>query len=154
MADELGSGMRNTYKYTKLYSGGIPEFCEGDMFIIKIPLNQVSLAKVGPNKKTTGQDTERTTERTTERMTERTNGQAITKKSVADIEKAILNFCKKPKSRKEIQEYFGLSAKSNFIEKYIKPLLKVGKLNLTIPDKPSSKNQKYISKSSKKRKVE
>ncbi len=28
LADELGSGMRNTYKYTKLYSGGIPQFCE------------------------------------------------------------------------------------------------------------------------------
>ena len=24
LADELGSGMRNTYKYTKLYSGGMP----------------------------------------------------------------------------------------------------------------------------------
>ena len=28
LADELGSGMRNTYKYTKLYSGGTPEFIE------------------------------------------------------------------------------------------------------------------------------
>lgn len=26
MADEPGSGMRNTYKYTKPYSGGMPEF--------------------------------------------------------------------------------------------------------------------------------
>lgn len=26
LADELGSGMRNTYKYTKMYSGGEPEF--------------------------------------------------------------------------------------------------------------------------------
>ena len=26
-ADELGSGMRNTNKYTKLYSGGVPKKC-------------------------------------------------------------------------------------------------------------------------------
>lgn len=32
LADELGSGMRNTYKFTKLYSGGIPQFVEGDVF--------------------------------------------------------------------------------------------------------------------------
>ena len=132
------------------------------MFKIIIPLNQVSLAKVGPNHKNTeqvseqvtGQDAGQDTERMTERMTERTIGQAKVQKPVVDIEKAILNLCKKPKSRKEIQEYFGLSAKSNFIEKYIKPLLKVGKLNLTIPDKPSSKNQKYISKFVKKIKTE
>ena len=124
------------------------------MFKIIIPLNQVSLAKVGPNHKNTEQVSEQVTGQDAGQDTERTNGQVITKKSVAEIEKAILNLCKKPKSRKEIQEYFGLSAKSNFIEKYIKPLLKVGKLNLTIPDKPSSKNQKYISKSDKKRKTE
>ena len=33
LVDELGSGMRNTYKYTKLYSGGTPEFIEGEMTI-------------------------------------------------------------------------------------------------------------------------
>ena len=32
LADELGSGMRNTNKYTKLYSGGIPKFDEGNVF--------------------------------------------------------------------------------------------------------------------------
>ncbi len=25
LADELGSGVRNMYKYTKIYSGGVPE---------------------------------------------------------------------------------------------------------------------------------
>jgi ATP-dependent DNA helicase RecG len=40
LADELGSGMRNTNKYTKLYSGGIPSFDEGDIFKITIPLKK------------------------------------------------------------------------------------------------------------------
>lgn len=49
LADELGSGMRNTYKYTKMYSGGEPQFVEGDVFRIMIPLSEVATATVGPN---------------------------------------------------------------------------------------------------------
>ena len=49
LADELGSGMRNTYKYTKLYSGGTPEFIEGNVFKTMIPLTAVSVGKVGPS---------------------------------------------------------------------------------------------------------
>jgi len=37
-ADQLGSGIRNLYKYSKLYSGGEPELIEGDIFKIIIPL--------------------------------------------------------------------------------------------------------------------
>lgn len=49
LADELGSGMRNTYKYTKMYSGGKPQFIEGDVFRITIPLSEVATATVGPD---------------------------------------------------------------------------------------------------------
>ncbi len=48
-ADELGSGMRNTNKYTKLYSGGIPVFKEGNIFEIVIPLENVVSLQVGPD---------------------------------------------------------------------------------------------------------
>ena len=37
-ADTLGSGMRNLYKYTKLYSHAEPVLTEGDVFKIWIPL--------------------------------------------------------------------------------------------------------------------
>ena len=47
-ADELGSGMRNTNKYTKLYSGGTPSFIEDDVFRISIPIDNVANLKVGP----------------------------------------------------------------------------------------------------------
>ncbi len=47
LADELGSGMRNTYKYTKLYSGGTPSFQEGDIFRTTIPLSEAATTKVG-----------------------------------------------------------------------------------------------------------
>ena len=47
-ADELGSGMRNTNKYTKLYSGGVPKFTEDNIFEIEIPINNVAELRVGP----------------------------------------------------------------------------------------------------------
>lgn len=47
LADELGSGMRNTYKYTQLYSGRKPLFEEGDIFRTIIPLNKIATQKVG-----------------------------------------------------------------------------------------------------------
>ena len=52
LADELGSGMRNTYKYTKLYSGGTPEFIEGDVFRTVIPLAPIAVEKFGPQGET------------------------------------------------------------------------------------------------------
>ena len=55
LADELGAGMRNTNKYTKLYSGGIPSFDEGDIFKITIPLKKIATAKVGPEKESVDQ---------------------------------------------------------------------------------------------------
>ena len=37
-ADSLGSGVRNLYKFTKIYSGGEPDFEEGDVFKLTVPL--------------------------------------------------------------------------------------------------------------------
>ena len=39
-ADTLGSGMRNLYKYTKLYSNAEPILSEGDVFEMRIPLKK------------------------------------------------------------------------------------------------------------------
>ena len=37
-ADKLGSGVRNLYKYAKIYSGSTPELIEGDIFKTIVPL--------------------------------------------------------------------------------------------------------------------
>ena len=41
-------------------------------------------------------------------------------------------------------EYIGLRHRPTFVYDYLKPLLDNQKLQMTIPDKPKSKNQKYI----------
>jgi len=38
-ADVLGSGVRNLYHYTKIYSGGEPELIDGDVFKTIVPLS-------------------------------------------------------------------------------------------------------------------
>jgi ATP-dependent DNA helicase RecG len=51
-ADVLGSGVRNLYKYTKIYSGGEPELIEDDVFRTIVPLtlsDSVSSDKMSDN---------------------------------------------------------------------------------------------------------
>ena len=58
----------------------------------------------------------------------------------------ILDFCTMPKTRQEIMDYMELSSRRQFNERYMKPLIESGELLMTIPDKPKSKNQKYVKK--------
>ena len=127
LADELGSGMRNTYKYTKLYSGGTPEFIEGDVFRTVVPLTSVAVEKVGPQEKT--------------QVTTQVTPQVTTQVTMTD---KILSFCKAPHSKAEIAEHCGYKNTKNFTQKYLRPLLDSGLLAMTIPDKPRSQNQRYI----------
>lgn len=56
-----------------------------------------------------------------------------------ELLKSILNYCKTPKSLREIMEKFEFKHKTNFRNKYINPLIEKGKLSLTISDKSFSK---------------
>ena len=67
---------------------------------------------------------------------------AIKDRVTASIIK-VLQYCKKPKSSDEIFEEIELYKNTKNHNHHIKPLIKVGWLNLTLPNKPTSKNQKY-----------
>ena len=56
----------------------------------------------------------------------------------------IIDFCTTPKTRDEIQKFIGISSRRYFRDKFLKPLICNGKLQMTIPDKPNRKNQKYV----------
>lgn len=51
-ADQLGSGVRNLFKYSKFYSGAEPSFEEGDVFRIVVPLNDAYSFDFGQNGQT------------------------------------------------------------------------------------------------------
>jgi len=46
LADTLGSGVRNLYRYTRIYSGQDPELIEGDVFTTIIPLSRSTTSDV------------------------------------------------------------------------------------------------------------
>ena len=114
LADELGSGMRNSYKNTKMYSGGEPVFTEADIFMTIILLSEAATAMVGPSIElaSKGKDKEQVRDQDKEQVT------------MQDL----IQFCSVPRSRKEMQEFMGLAGRRNFSEKYINPLLEMGKI--------------------------
>ncbi|MDR2616957.1 MAG: hypothetical protein LBC22_04025 [Endomicrobium sp.] len=63
-----------------------------------------------------------------------------------DNEKEVLLFCKVPKTRREIQSHIKMRNRDYFRKSILNPLVKSGRLSLTMPDKPKSKNQKYVTK--------
>lgn len=60
------------------------------------------------------------------------------------VTKMILEFCVEPRSKREICEHLGFNNLTYFTRTYLNPLLETGNLLRTIPEKPSSKNQKYV----------
>lgn len=70
------------------------------------------------------------------------NRNAIRDRVSASIIK-VLQYCKEPKSSDEIFEEIGLYKNTKNHNHHIKPLIEVGWLKLTLPNKPTSKNQKY-----------
>ena len=131
-ADELGSGMRNSYKYTKLYSGAEPEFIEGDVFQIIIPLTTGSMIKVGGQAQYAGST--------------HADTQAVTISLDADKLTALLDYCVEPRTREEMQEFCGIKTREYFRKKILVPMIQQEKVLLTLPDKPKSPKQKYYTK--------
>lgn len=59
------------------------------------------------------------------------------------IEEKIIKFCHEPRTASEIADYLNYKDKKS-LRKYLNPLLEIGRIAMTVPDKPNSKNQKYI----------
>ena len=107
LADELGSGMRNTYKYTQLYSGMTPIFEEGNTFKTIIPLKNIATKKVGGENNT---------------FVPQNVPQNVPQKSDLEIKKEIIKMVKNNKKvrRKYMAEVLNISEKT--VSRYIKDI--------------------------------
>lgn len=56
----------------------------------------------------------------------------------------LLDFCRQPRSRQEIADFLGIKTVVYAIQTFVYPLVEEGKLAMTMPTKPRSKNQKYF----------
>ena len=63
----------------------------------------------------------------------------------SSLDMQILAFCKEPRNRKDLTMQFSQLTPTYLFSNYINPLVASGKLALSIPDKPKSKNQMYFS---------
>ena len=113
--DELGSGVRKIFKYSKVYSDTKPQFIEGDIFKTIIYVDP--LVSIINDSDVSGEE------------------QRI---------QMIIEYCKVPRSRREIQDYIGIKDMNNFTKRLLNPLIEKGLLRRTFPDKPTSPNQKYV----------
>lgn len=108
----------------KIYSGGEPELIEGDVFKTIIPLKpdaNGSETLSGDLRTCTTQD-----------------GTQDKRLSM------LLEYSTVPRSRDEMQRHYGISTREYFRKNVLKPLLESGQLKMTIPDKPNSRNQRYV----------
>ena len=62
---------------------------------------------------------------------------------LSGTQKDIIQYCSVARTYREILEHIGYKYNSKYMVSHIKPLIEMGYLELTIPDKPNSKNQKY-----------
>lgn len=62
----------------------------------------------------------------------------------AKDEKELLIFCRTPRSRSDIKEFLKVDSFSYVLRRYLGPLLQSGAIRMTIPEKPRSHNQRYV----------
>ena len=73
---------------------------------------------------------------------ENVQGKSV-KISLTGSQRDIVNFCSVPRTAQEILDRLGLSQHSANRKRHIQPLLEMGVLEMTIPDNPNDRNQKY-----------
>ena len=146
IGEHLGSGIRNLYHYAPLYTGKDPIIDDEDVYIVKLAL---------PRDMNIGQDGTPVTDSITDSITNsdtdsNTNLDTSTKdkslkiSELSDKQKAIISFCSKPKSAKEILEHIEVSYQTKNIKRHINVLVGNGFLEMTNPENPNASNQKYV----------
>ena len=112
-ADQLGSGVRNLFKYSKYYSGKEPEFIEGDVFKIIVSLNSAN------SESTTQSATQSTTQSATQSTTQSQN---------VEVWKYIIELLQsEPElSQKQIAEHLRLNV--NTVKYYVRKMQEENKI--------------------------
>lgn len=58
--------------------------------------------------------------------------------------KGLLTFCRTPRTRAEIVAYLDIASGQYALRRYLDPLIEAGAIRMTMPDKPHSPRQQYI----------
>lgn len=121
---------RGVPKITEKYGKGTYEFRENSI-MVSIPITRVEKNEMTPDNR----------ELPLDKMENSLN--AIIPDRNKKSPEQILEFCVLPRNILEIAVFGGLKEKKS-VRRHIRPLIDQGRLAMTLPDKPNSKNQKYI----------
>jgi ATP-dependent DNA helicase RecG len=123
--DELGSGVINIHKYLPAYADGAQPLFEDtrEGFRLTLPMNTLSKpADVQVAGQVAGQ------------VTGQVTGQVAT---------LLMSVGERSWSRKELMDTLSLKGRDNFEKLYLAPALSTGLIERTLPNKPTSRLQKY-----------
>ena len=59
-------------------------------------------------------------------------------------EKGLMAFCRTPRTRSEIIEFLDIASGQYALRRYLDPLVQAGVIHLTMPEKPRSPGQRYV----------
>ena len=71
------------------------------------------------------------------------NQEKIRKSALTKAQRDVVNYCSVPRTAQEILARLGLSNQSINRKRHIQPLVDMGVFEMTIPEKPNDRNQKY-----------
>ena len=150
-ADELGSGMLKLMKYGKAYGGAYPELIEGDVFktIIKVPdftiypTDEDSSQQLRPESQPESRPKSRPKSRPESRPESSLESQLKIKLESGIAAKILLAINNSPLGKAAIAEAIGHTSVSGELKKQITHLLSLGMIEMTLPENPQSRLQKY-----------
>lgn len=135
LAEELGTGMRKISKYIQEYAKrGEIEFFDEDLFRARIPIPpEDETAQLGKLSESTNDA--RNIDGDIDKHIDR---------DIDEEQRIILRYCLTAKSAREIFKHIGLRYNTRALRRILHPLLESGRLRRTVPDKPTSRRQRYV----------
>lgn len=130
---------RGVPKITEVYGKETYEFRENSI-VVSIPFTRVQADDMTHDEMKMTYDNVKMTHDEVKMTYDSTE---ITHDEKKDCVERILEFCIIPRTILEIMEMLGLKERKS-ARRHIKPLVEQGRLAMTLPDAPKSKNQKYV----------
>ena len=125
LAEELGSGIKNIFKYAKLYAGTVPVVTDDAIFKFEWPVRLFT------------DNFRQRVDQVRDQVSDQVSDQAQ-----YNLDE-LLEFMKVPRSLIEIMSHSRYNSRVYFMKKVLKPLLDDGLVVKTVPNKPNSPKQKY-----------
>ncbi len=153
--EELGSGVENLLKYSQKYFGSVPEIEDDDVFKLSVkhnffPVAMIKKSRVKKGAKAVQMQLLDGYDCTPQANPDTPQAVVCTPQANTDAPQAdefthrVVNYCKEAKTLNEIMQHMKYKDRKNFKQK-LDRLVNLKLIKMTLPDKPTSPNQKYVS---------